>query len=331
MKNILLIQTGGTISMSSKPAGAELDPETWNRLLHAQFPELKTLANIDSIPLFFINSSDINAGHWQELARCIEQNYSNYDGFVILHGTDTMAYTASALSFALVNLAKPVVLTGSQIPMSSLLSDGRHNLINAIETAKTGIPEVVICFNHHIYRGNRATKQSIEDFDAFVSPNFRPLARISSKVTFAYEFPLPPGEFKNTAGFSDKLAVLTVYPSMNTAFYSIPDPEKIRAVIINGFGSGNLPADGPYSLLPFIQQCNDMGIITAVGSQATRNTVDLNKYPPGRKALQAGAVSCGDMTFEACVTKMMYLLEKHTARQETERLFTEPLAGELTA
>lgn len=175
MKKILLIQTGGTIAMNAKGAGVELDPERWSKVLYEEIPELNEIAEIITFPLFFEDSSDLNSWHWVKLASCIDEKYDEFDGFVILHGTDTMAYSASALSFGLKNLGKPVIFTGSQLPMSTIRSDARRNLVNAIELATMDFKEVGICFNDALYRGNRATKLSIGDFDAFGTPNFSPL------------------------------------------------------------------------------------------------------------------------------------------------------------
>lgn len=159
MKKILLIQTGGTIAMDSiEGEQPRLNPEKWTELMYEAIPELSEVAKVEMERLFFKDSSDIHKKHWGKLAEFIFQRYKNYDGFVILHGTDTMAYTASALSFALQGLDKPVILTGSQVPMSNIRSDARRNLVNAIEMATLSLPEVAICFNDFVYRGNRSTK-----------------------------------------------------------------------------------------------------------------------------------------------------------------------------
>jgi L-asparaginase len=330
MKKILLIQTGGTIAMSAKGDGVELDPEAWSNLLYREFPELEELAQIDTYPLFFEDSSDLNSSHWVNLANCIDSNYEKYNGFVILHGTDTMAYTASALSFALQNLAKPVIFTGSQVPMSSIRSDARRNLINAIEMATTPIQEVAICFNDHVYRANRATKLSIGDFDAFGSPNIPPIAEIGLNIQLNVQPKkiLPP--FENRAKFSNKIFVFTVHPSLNTSYLDCLDLSKLDAIIVRAFGSGNFPMKGEFNLLPFFEKCREQGVIVAMVSQADFDAVDLSKYPAGRSAIKAGAVSGRDMTLEAALTKLMYLTAQETSKSEVEKLFQENIAGELT-
>ncbi len=330
MKKILLIQTGGTIAMSAKGEGVELDPEAWSDLLVKQIPELEELAEITTHPLFFEDSSDLNAKHWIELANCIEKEYEAYNGFVILHGTDTMAYTASALSFALQNISKPIIFTGSQVPMSSIRSDARRNLINAIEMATKELHEVGICFNDHVYRANRSTKLSIGDFDAFGSPNLPPIAEIGLNIELNSNPVVNQQSFINKAAFSNEVFVLTVHPSLNPDFLNCLDLSRLRAIIVRTFGSGNFPRKGPFNLLPFFEKCRDSDVIVAIVSQADYDSVDLAKYPAGRAALEAGAVSGADMTLEAALTKLMFLLAHHDSKKDVERLFTNSLAGELT-
>lgn len=330
MKKILLIQTGGTIAMSAKGEGVELDPEAWSSLLYQQIPELEKIAELHTYPLFFEDSSDLNAGHWDNLILSIDSNYDAYDGFVILHGTDTMAFTASAVSYALKNLSKPVIFTGSQVPLSSIRSDARRNLINSIELATGNLQEVGICFNDHLYRGNRTTKLSIGDFDAFGSPNHPPIGEIGLNIKL-HQRPrqiLPP--FEVMPGFSNEVLVLTVFPSLNTEFLMRLDLTKIKSIIVRAFGSGNFPIKGEYSLLPFFKKCEEHGVIIAVISQADYDAVDLTKYPAGREALKVGAVSASDMTLEAALTKMMWLMDHYETREEIEDLYKQNLAGELT-
>jgi len=330
MKNILLLQTGGTIAMSAKGDGVELDPKAWSDTLTARIPQLSELAEIHTIPLFFEDSSDLNHTHWIKLVECIYSYYNRYDGFVVLHGTDTMAYTASALSFAFKNLSKPIVFTGSQVPLISLRSDARRNLINSIEIATSDLQEVVICFNDHVYRGNRSTKLSIGDFDAFGSPNCLPLATIGLDVKSNFNNKTISGSFEVQPTFANELIVLTVFPSLNTDFLINLDTTKLRAVIVRSFGSGNIPTKGTYSILPFLEKCTHENVIVAVVSQADYDAVQLHKYPAGRKIANAGAISCGDMTLEASLTKMMWLLGQNQDKEIIEAEFQKNLAGELT-
>ena len=330
MKNILLIQTGGTIAMSAKGDGVELEPIAWSKKLIDKVPQLGELAHIHTIPLFFEDSSDINHIHWKKLAECVNNFYDEFDGFVILHGTDTMAFTASALSFALKNLSKPVVFTGSQVPLASIRSDARRNLINSIEIAISHLQEVVICFNDKVYRGNRSTKLSIGDFDAFGSPNLPPLASIGLDVKLNVQLKVITELFKTEANFSTELLVLTVFPSLDINYLQNFDLKNLRAIIIRSFGSGNIPTKGNYSVLPFLEKCLKGGVIVAIISQADFDAVDLSKYPAGRKIVQAGAISCGDMTLEASLTKMMWLLANNKDKEQIEVEFQKNIAGELT-
>lgn len=330
MKKILLIQTGGTIAMSAKGEGVELDPQTWSETLYNRVPELQELAEIHTLPLFFEDSSDLNATHWKELAECIKNDYDSFDGFVILHGTDTMAYTASALSFSLLNLSKPVILTGSQVPLSSIRSDARRNLINAVEMATTSINEVAICFNDHVYRGNRSTKLSIGDFDAFGSPNFSTLAEIGLNIEFNLESKTGSAPLDVQPKFDNSILVLTVFPSLNTDFLLRLDLSKLKAIIVRSFGSGNFPRKGEFNLLPFFEKCSQHGVIVVIISQADYDAVNLSTYPAGRTAIKAGAISGADMTLEAALTKMMWLLGNYEDKEIIKKLFQKSLVGELT-
>lgn len=329
MKKILLIQTGGTIAMNAKGAGVELDPGAWSKVLYEEIPELSDIAEITTFPLFFEDSSDLNASHWTRLAACIEQEYNNYDGFVILHGTDTMAYSASALSFGLKNLGKPVIFTGSQLPMSTIRSDARRNLVNAIELATMPFKEVGICFNDALYRGNRATKMSIGDFDAFGSPNFPPLADIGIRIETRVSEQFGEGALRNEAKYSEEVFVLTTYPNLNPELLKGLDFGKMRAVIIRAFGSGNFAIKGAYSLLPFLDECRKNEIVVAIVSQADYDSVDLTHYTAGRAALKHGAISGNDMTLEAALTKLMFLLAHYDSKADIEELFQQSIVGEM--
>ena len=330
MKNILLIQTGGTIAMNKKDEQVSLDSEKWTDLLYQEIPELSTIADIEVERLFFEDSSDIHAVHWEQLARFIHNQYQDYDGFVILHGTDTMAYTASALSFVLQNIQKPVILTGSQVPMSSLRSDARRNLVNSIEMATLPLFEVAICFNDFVYRGNRATKMSIGDFDAFASPNYPPLAEIGINIELKTSKSAPADGLNLQAGFSDEVFLLKIYPGLNPAFLQQIPFGKTRALVVEAFGSGNFPVHGERSLLPFFKQCIKNEILLIFSSQAAYDSVELSNYESGRIALELGGVSAKDMTTEATITKLMYLLAHYTENSSVRSYFNQNLAGEIT-
>lgn len=329
MKKILLIQTGGTIAMNISKGGVELNTEAWSHIFTKEIPELQSIAEVDVHALFFEDSSDLNAQHWIQLANTIEKFYSLYDGFVILHGTDTMAYSASALSFALRNLSKPVIFTGSQLPMSSIRSDARRNLVNAVELATMPFNEVGICFNDALYRGNRTTKMSIGDFDAFASPNFQPLADIGIQIQVNVQDIFGEGDFENRAAFLDEIFVLTVHPNMNPIILEGLDLNKIRSLIIRAYGSGNFPIKGKYSLLPFLDKCVEKEIVTVIVSQADYDAVDLTLYPAGKEAVKRGVISGGLMTLEAAVTKLMFLMAHYKSKNDIVHHLQQNLAGEI--
>ncbi len=308
--------------------GPELDPERWGDLLYKQIPELSTVAELEADKVFFEDSSDVNRSHWKMLAESIYKQYENYDGFVVLHGTDTMAYTASALSFALLNSSKPIIFTGSQVPMSKLRSDARRNLVNAVELATQHIPEIAICFNDHLFRGNRSSKMSIGDFDAFSSPNYPHLAEIGIDINLSENILEPKGSFECNPVFDDSIFVLKLHPNLKSEYLNWLDLKKIKVVILEAFGSGNMPVKGDYNLLPFIEKCQDRGVHVIITSQAAYDAVKLNQYSSGRAARKRGAISAGEMTMEATITKTMYLLGQNLEEQNFRNQFEKNLAGE---
>lgn len=328
MKNILLLQTGGTIAMQSDTGGPELDPDKWSDLLHKEIPELQKLANLDVKKVFFEDSSDINRTHWRILAETIYENLSRYDGFLILHGTDTMAYTASALSFALRNISKPVIFTGSQVPMSNLRSDARRNLVNAVELATHPFGEIAICFNDHLFRGNRSTKMSIGDFDAFASPNFPVLAEVGLGIKWSGKSLYNGRPAECNPVFDDALHVIRLHPNLNPTQLGYINLEETKAVILEAFGSGNMPIKGDYNMIPFIQNCRENNCHVIITSQAPYDAVDLNQYASGREAKNLGALSAGEMTMEATITKAMHLLGLKLADDEFISQFMANLSGE---
>ncbi|MFU8860625.1 MAG: asparaginase [Cyclonatronaceae bacterium] len=331
MKRILIIQTGGTIAMQIKDIAGftEAAPHPTD-FLESRIPELSKIAHIEIIDLFFKDSSDVTPDDWKHLAKTIFDNYNSFDGFVILHGTDTMAYTASALSFCLNNLGKPVILTGSQIPMAVIRSDASRNLINAIEMATMPLNEVAICFNDHIFRGNRSTKISVGDFDAFSSPNYPPLADIGLNISLNYQITPHAAKFRVNPFFDDRVFLIRLFPGLNPDYlFRIPS-EGLRAIVVEAFGCGNFPVTGRHSLLPFFEQCLEQEILLIINSQASQDAADLSKYESGRIAQSMGIISAGDMTTEASVTKIMYLLAMHDNQQVVRELYTRSLAGERT-
>lgn len=338
MKRVLILQTGGTILMrpsASDPEQIAPDPKA-SRWLLKEIPDLARIADIDQKPLFNLDSSNISPAHWTQLAEAILVEKDVYDGFVILHGTDTMAYTASALSFALAGLGKPVIFTGSQVPLANLRSDARRNLINAVEVATLDLPEVCICFNDAVFRGNRATKMSIGDFDAFGSPNFAPIAEIGIDIRMGKNVgaqnlaPVEPQDFAalHNPKFSPSVHILKIHPAISPDFLEPLHTSGIQALIIEAFGSGNFPITGPHNLLPLFRRCRDAGMHLIIASQAPYDAIQLSKYESGREAEALGMLSAGDMTLEAALTKTMYLLANADRFPDFRAAFLTPLCGE---
>lgn len=331
MKRILLLQTGGTIAMEIRQdREGQVSNQACEKHLLSQIPQLSELAHLSVKDLFFKDSSDIQPEDWRILAEEISGKYDNFDGFVVLHGTDTMAYTASALSFSFRNLSKPVIFTGSQVPLSVLRSDASRNLINAIQMATLPFNEVGICFSDKIFRGNRCTKMSISDFNAYASPNFPPLAEIGLNIDLKYTLTPNTSRFSCVKNFSTEVMTLRVFPGMRTKPLIPVLDDGIRAVIISAYGSGNIPVSGDASMIPFIEACIERSIFVVIVSQAPHDAVDLNKYESARIARDMGCLSAGDMTLEATVTKMMHLLGNYDNSNQIRELFTRPLAGEMT-
>lgn len=329
MKKILLLQTGGTISMHFDKDSTELDPGIWSNVLYQEIPELEKIAQLNVKNLFFEDSSDINQTHWLQLSNILTEEVDSYDGFVILHGTDTMAYTASALSFSLRHFPKPVILTGSQVPMSNIRSDARRNLVNAVELATSEIQEIAICFNDHLYRGNRSTKMSINDFDAFSSPNFQPLAEIGIHIKYSDDATRPSGNnFVHLPYFDNSVHVIRLFPNLNPVMLDCLNLERTDAVIFEAFGIGNIPIKGEYSMLPFVEKCIEHRCHVIITSQAAYDAVNLDIYSSGKVLKKLGALSAGDMTMEAAITKSMHLLGLQSSHEEFRGLFSENLSGE---
>ena len=362
-KRISLIQTGGTIAMKPDGRGVVLDPDAWEDTLHKQMPELKSIADITPHRLFLEDSSDLTPAHWTRIAQYIAREQDRCDGFVILHGTDTMAYTASALSYALIGLERPVILTGSQVPLHALRSDARRNVVNAVELATRDFHEVAICFHDTLYRGNRATKVSIGDFGAFASPNHPPLARIGLEIQFSPGSQAPSGSIRpprrdqallershsghraesgrtwpdllsrdpglRTLQFDERVVVLKLVPGLDPdLLLNVADPDRVRVILLEAFGSGNFPSAGTHSILPVLQAWRSRGIDVVIGSQAAHDAVDLSTYRSGRAALELGVLSAGDMTLEAALTKSMFLLGNLSDSSQFPVLFAQNLAGE---
>ncbi len=329
-KKLLLIHTGGTLGMDLK--GDPSDDVAFLASLKKHAPSVFELADIRIQILFNKDSSNIRPVDWIELAACLHRNRNDYDGFVVVHGTDTMAFTASALSFMLANFGKPIVFTGSQKPLVDIRSDASRNLVHAVELAVQGqVREVCIFFDSLLLRGNRAKKTSIMSFGAFESPNMEPLAKVGVGVEYSpFPAPMPEGPYVFDPRIETRVAAIKLFPGIDSElFFPIIDERKIKGLILMGFGPGDLPL-GEGSLVHFIRRLTESGIPSVVCSQAIYGRVDLNLYEPGRAAMRAGAISAHDMTFEAALTKAMCLLGRGLAMQPFHNQFVRSLAGELT-
>ncbi|NUM81176.1 asparaginase [bacterium] len=329
MKKILLIHTGGTMGMTAGEhpslATKQFEDEVFRHV-----PGVKNIAHIDFKNPFNIDSSNIGIRHWVEIGSIIEEHMETYDGFVIIHGTDTMSYTACALSFMLTNLPKPVILTGSQRPLSAIRTDAKNNLINAIELATYDIPEVGIFFDYKLFRGNRTIKISIDDFDAFSSPNYPLLAEVGLNIEIKNFHRTPTGIFRLHKNFSNDVFCTRLFPGFNPVTILSLIDSPIRVFIFEAFGSGNVPIL-ENSLVPIIQKISGSGKLAAITSQCVNGSVDLALYDCGQQALEAGAITCGDMTTEAAIIKAMYLLGQFDGNAgKVKNNFNISIAGEIT-
>jgi L-asparaginase len=337
--SVLLIFTGGTISMSEDPANGALKPIDFNRL-QEYMPELKqTGVKIKSIPFLpLIDSSDVEPAIWERIATTIQENYNEYDGFVVLHGTDTMAYTASALSFMLENLAKPVILTGAQLPVGMLRSDAKENLLTAIEiaTAKENgmaiVPEVCIFFEDTLFRGNRTTKKNAEHFNAFNSYNYPALAKAGVHIKYFrtyIHYPAAGSALKVRTRVDRNVAILKLFPGITphtvNAILNIPD---LRAVVLETFGAGNAPRQ--LWFYDALKKATGKGILIVNKSQCGTGSVEMGRYETSLNLMSAGVISGFDITTEAIVTKLMYLLGECANIQEVKRKLSISLCGEMT-
>ena len=333
-KRVLIIHTGGTIGMKKTengytPVAGYLSEElkTIPDLNRADFPawDLHEMS-----PL--LDSSNVSVDEWNAIGKIIYDNYDNYSGFVILHGTDTMAYTASALSFMLEGLDKPVILTGSQIPLSELRSDGRDNLITSVMIASEGVArEVCLYFSARLLRGNRAMKMSADGLVAFDTPGYPHLAEAGITVKYNYSAILPKRECGISYHPFDKvpIGVLKVFPGIQFGLFEDIMTEKLSGIVLETFGAGNIPM-GNGDLLPIIKKAFSLGAVITVCSQCPSGTVTLGAYETSSQLKNAGAVSGRDMTTEAAVAKLYYLFSLGVSKTEVKALMEKSIAGELT-
>ena len=325
--------------MSEDHNTGALCPVDFDRLLELM-PELKKAGiRIHSIPFLpLIDSSDVHPPLWKKLALIIQDNYDEYDGFVILHGTDTMAYSASALSFMLENLSKPVIFTGSQLPIGMMRSDAKENLLTSIEIAadkengKSIVPEVCIFFEDTLFRGNRTTKKNVEHFNAFESYNYPPLAKAGVHLKYFrssihyHENNLP---LRIRTKTDQNIAILKLYPGiteeMVNAILNIPN---LRAVVLESFGAGNAPRR--IWFYKALKNANDKGIIIVNKTPCATGSVEMGRYETSLNLIDAGVMSGYDITTEAIVTKLMYLLGEYDSNEKIREMLGKSICGEMT-
>ena len=333
-KSIYVAYTGGTIGMRPSAQGyvpaAGFLSATLAKMPEFHRPEMPhfTIHEYDSL----IDSSDMHPGDWQQIADDIASHYDDYDGFIILHGTDTMAYTASALSFMLEDLGKPVIVTGSQIPLAELRSDGQVNLLNALYIAANyPIAEVTLFFNNQLFRGNRCRKVDANGFNAFDSPNFPALlkAGISIEVNKQLLGVDNSKKVRVSPVVSQPIGVVTLYPGISAEVLKNTLQQPVKALILLSFGVGNAPQNP--ALLAQLAAADANDIIVLNCTQCMRGKVDMGGYANGHVLREVGVVSGTDMTPEAALAKLHYLLSQGLPVAEIKRLLTTDLRGELSA
>jgi L-asparaginase len=337
--NILLIYTGGTIGMVKNFETGALKVFNFKKLLQ-NIPELKQLdCDIQTVSFDSpIDSSNMDPSKWVMIANLVKDNYNSYDGFVILHGSDTMSYSASALSFMLQNLNKPVVFTGSQLPIGDLRTDAKENLITAIQIASLRhegqpiIREVCLYFEYKLYRGNRTTKISAEHFNAFTSPNYPALAEsgVHLKVNKEYlSYENTSEELSVGVDFEDNVAIVKMFPGLNVkVMQAIVNIPNLKGIVLETYGAGNAPSEDWF--IGILQRAIESGLHVVNVTQCSGGRVNMGHYETSTLLKEIGVISGADITTEAAITKMMYLLGQKSAHSAFKDLFETSLRGELS-
>ncbi len=337
MSQILIIYTGGTIGMMSDPKTKVLRPINFEQIME-NVPELEKLNCKIKVHSFeeIIDSSNMNPAIWSELALLIKENYDSVDGVVILHGSDTMAFTASVLSFMLENLAKPIIFTGSQLPISAIRTDAKENLMTAIEIAKAKkndrarVPEVCIYFDYKLFRGNRAFKYNSSKFEAFRSPNYPILAESGVHLKFNINDIRQPADapFKIHRKLVNDVAVLKLYPGISQKVVETILGADVRGIVMETFGAGNTTTDKWFTDL--LKNAINSGKVILDISQCKVGTVELGRYETSKELKDMGITNGYDMTYEAAITKMMFLLGQYEEPLIIKEMLETDLRGELT-
>lgn len=337
--SILVIYTGGTLGMVYDDKNKALVPFDFEQILD-KMPELKSFGFKLTVLSFnqLIDSANVSPAHWVALATLIEENYDKYRGFVILHGTDTMAYSASALSFLLEDLNKPIIFTGAQLPIGAVRTDARENFVTALEIASAQIEgrplisEVCIYFNHMLLRGNRAKKVESQQFGAFESRNYTPLAECGIRIDYNQAAIKPHQPYSNLKVFKKmdtRVSILKLFPGISRdlvqAVLAIPN---LKGMVLETYGSGNAPVEDWF--IELITNAINEGILVYNVSQCYGGTVTQGRYETSRRLADAGVLSGGDITTEAAITKMMFLLAKESSLAEIKAQLVRPIRGEMS-
>ncbi len=322
---LLLLHTGGTLAMLPAGEPGPLAPALLEGDVLRFVAGLEQVAEIEGRSLFNLDSSDMGPAHWRAIARAVAERMGDVDGVVVLHGTDTMAWTACALSFMLENLPCPVVLTGSQRPLAEPRTDARSNLVHAAIAATLDIPEVCIQFGSWLLRGNCATKRSVQSYDAFWSPVVPPLVEMGVDLVPGEPPIRPRGPFRLRDELCEDVALLTAFPGMDPGILRGVLRRRPRVVVLLAFGAGNLPTEGwPEA----VAEATEAGVAVVVGTQCDVGRVDLGRYAGGAALARAGAVGAGGLTAECAVVRSMVLAARCRDRQDFVEAWPAPLAGE---